>query len=73
MNFTITTLGNALKLTWEYAQTENTWEAWNQAYITIRGMWLFSLHSGRGDVGMFEYTDMLMQICQINRTQTCLD
>jgi hypothetical protein len=72
-NLTLNTIGNALQNTWASAQQKNTWDGWNEAYLTIRGMWLMCLHGGMVGETAWEYTDMLMQIAQINRTQTCLD
>ena len=65
------TIGRALKNSWKAALSENTWDAWNKAYITIKGMWLLGLFSDEFELE--EYTNMLMQVCQLNRTQAQLD
>ena len=68
-------IGRALERVWKKAAKSDTWESWNDCYLTVRGMWLLGLFSdGSGDnQALEEYTNMLMDVTTNHRMQSRLN
>ena len=69
------TIGRSLERIWKKGQEIDTWESWNEVYITVRGMWLLGLYSdGSGDSqALEEYANMLMDVTTNHRLQARLN
>ena len=65
------TIGRALERIWKKGQDLDTWESWNEVYLTVCGMWLFGLFSDAG-FDLEEYANMLMDVSAHRRTLTRL-